>query len=114
MILPPKTVINEGSSCKLRVNYLDMNGSPYVPSTAQWRIDDVATAEQIQNWVTYTPSGTSDILLITAELNALLAAPGTRPYEDRQVVVQTVDANDNPDVKMTEYSIRALVYSRQS
>lgn len=109
MIIPPKVSIIEGSVCRVSVEFLDMNGNPFVPVSSQYRVDDIATGSQIIGWTPLDVVGTTQLITITATQNALLSAPGTRHSEDRQVVVQTTDSDGNVDMKSITYSVMRLV-----
>lgn len=97
--------IIEESACFITVNFLDESGNPFVPSSAQYRIDDVASERQILGWTALESLSSTMIIAVTATQNELLG----RPFETHQCLVQLTDGNGNVDNVRVTWDICQVV-----
>lgn len=95
----------EESACFVKVNFIDEDGDPFVPTSAQYRLDDVASATQILAWTPITPLGSSVLITVSAPQNKLIG----RPLETHQCVVQLVDGYGNVDNVRVTWEIVQVV-----
>ncbi len=80
-----RDVVNEASSCSLRVRFYDEDGAAKIPTTVHWRIRDLTNCRVIQDWTQVT-TGSSVDLEITATMNAI--SGGCHAYQEHVVSVQ--------------------------
>lgn len=92
MTVSSATIIEE-SACFVTVNFVDSNGNPFLPATAQYRLDDVASGTQILDWTQISLNGTTILIVVNAAENALIG----RPFETHQCLVQLTDGFGNVD-----------------
>ena len=64
--------VNERSTAYLTVTFKDKTGADQQPTTASYRIDDVATGAQIRDDTDLTPGTSVEITLTTAD-NAVVS-----------------------------------------
>jgi hypothetical protein len=74
----------------------DSNGDAYTPTTAEYRVDDCRSGEQLVDWTTLTPS-TSMTITIPGSANAIIHTNQDR--EDKVVTVRT-----DKDLATQQYS----------
>ena len=98
-------VIIEESACFITVNFIDENGDPFVPNSAQYRLDDVASARPILAWTPLTPLSSTMLITVTAVQNELLG----RPFETHQCIVQLTDGFGNVDNVRVTWDICQVV-----
>ena len=48
-----KTVVNEGSSCRLQVDFTDYDGASAVPSGVEFRVDCLTTGTTLATWTAH-------------------------------------------------------------
>lgn len=89
---PAQPAFLEGSACLVNANFFDTTGAPLVPNALQYRIDDVATGDQILGWTTIT-AGSSVSVLVTSAQNALVST--SRNHETHQVLFSITDPSNN-------------------
>lgn len=92
MTVSSATIIEE-SACFVTVNFVDSNGNPFLPTTAQYRLDDVASGTQILDWTQISLTGTTVLIVVNGSENALIG----RPFETHQCLVQLTDGFGNVD-----------------
>jgi hypothetical protein len=97
--------ILEGSACFITINFVDSDGNPFLPSSAQYRLDDVASDTQILGWTSLPLTGTTVLLTITGAQNALVG----RIFETHSCIVQFTDDYGNVDNIRTSWSICGVV-----
>lgn len=76
--------VNEKSTAYLSVTFRNKTGAAQAPSTASYRIDDVATGREVRDDTEITPADTVELTLSVADntlLNAIAAV------EQRRVTV---------------------------
>lgn len=84
--------VNERSTAYLAVTFKDKAGAAQQPTTASYRIDDVATGAQIRGDTALTP-GTSVEITLTPADNAILS-PRLAVEEHVVTVTGTYGEND--------------------
>lgn len=89
---PAQPAFLEGSACLVNANFFDTTGAPLVPNALQYRIDDIATGDQILGWTTVM-SGSSVSVLVTSAQNALIST--SRNHETHQVLFAITDPSGN-------------------
>ena len=89
-------IILEESTCFVTVNFIDSDGNPFLPASAQYRLDDVPSGAQILGWTTLTNITASMTITVTAAQNAMINA--TRKKEVHQMLVQLTDGFGNVDI----------------
>jgi hypothetical protein len=77
-------IVPEKSTAVLTVSFKDENGNPVTPSSGSYRIDDVASGEEVTADTPFTPVGSSHDIEITPAENAM---QGTGLSEDRRVTL---------------------------
>lgn len=83
--------VNAGCDCSLEVTTLDEDDALLVPTTMQYRVDDLKSATNIVPWTTVpTPASVQEIA-ITAAQNALIA-PTCNDTELRRITVKTTNS----------------------
>lgn len=89
---PAQPAFLESSACLVSANFFDTTGAPLVPNALQYRIDDVATGDQILGWTTIT-AGSAVSVLVTSAQNALVS--NSRTHETHQVLLSITDPSNN-------------------
>lgn len=67
-----KKAVNEKSSCQLLLSFFDENKVPVTPENGLYQIDDLSSGTSILAETSFTPSGPTHILDITADQNRIL------------------------------------------
>lgn len=83
-----RDVVQEASSCTIRVSFYAEDHSEVTPDAVQWRLRDITNRRLLQDWTTISPAASVDIA-IDATLNEIY---NSRGYGD-QVHVLSVQAN---------------------
>jgi|SRR6185312_2140853 len=89
---PAQPAFLEYSACFINAAFVDIIGEPMVPRSLQYRIDDVASGEQILSWTSTAPAASLQIA-VTSSQNALISA--TRSHETHQVLLAITDPSGN-------------------
>jgi len=78
-------VINDGSECYVDAEFFDVNGDPYVPSSLEYRVDDLTNGISVLPW---TPISVAQEVTITlpTTVNTMNAQSPRR--ERRQFLLQ--------------------------
>ena len=63
---------NERSSVVVTASFVDEDGSPVAPDSADYRIDDKASRTTILDWTTITSPSDEEEVLITADQNRII------------------------------------------
>lgn len=79
-------LVNEKSSSTIALAFTDETGAAVTPSSARYRIDDVAAGTQIKDWTAFVPTGSGYDLEILDTENAILTA--ANDTEMRRVTVE--------------------------
>lgn len=77
--------VNEKTDSILNIGFKDENGNLVVPAAASYRIDDVASGEEIKGATNITPLSSSVDVAITANENRILDE--ALSYEERVVTL---------------------------
>jgi len=80
--------VNEGSTANLAISFYDEHKAAVAPTAAQYRIDDVASGDEITDWTDFdpSPSGATYDLKISAEENAIVNSALT--VEQHRITIQ--------------------------
>jgi hypothetical protein len=77
---------NEKTTLLITVTFRDESRELIVPSTVEYRIDDIHSKTMIRNWTSLTPTDSTMDIEVTDEENALISSK--RTYEDRMLTVR--------------------------
>ena len=77
--------VNERSTAYLTVTFKDKAGAAQQPTAASYRIDDVATGQEIRDDTAITPAASTVEITLTPADNAMVSA--TRPIEVHALTV---------------------------
>lgn len=83
--LQPEQVVIDGSECYVDAEFFDVNGVPYVPTSLQYRIDDLTNGVAVLPWTTVSVSQQVTITL-TSTVNTMNVLSKLR--ERRQFLLQ--------------------------
>ncbi len=67
-------LVNEKSSCTVTLAFTDETGAAVTPSAGRYRIDDAGAGTQIKDWTSFTPTGSTYDVEVSATENAILVA----------------------------------------
>jgi hypothetical protein len=106
-------IVLEGSTYPILLEFVDGNNNAVTPSAARYRIDNVGgnsiTGNNANAWVSFTPSGNTYELVITANENAVANANNRR--EERTVTVEfTYGANSYKQTGEYRFMLKNLDY----
>jgi hypothetical protein len=101
-----KTCVIEQSACFVTAAYFDLSRAPLVPVTVRYRMDDLASGENIVPWTSLTPA-VSNQLTITSAQNTMVSL--TRNSECRQVLLEITDANADVAYARVVYDVLRVV-----
>lgn len=96
---------NEESRVVVTVEPIDIDGLPYTPITAQYRVDDCRSEEQMVPLTTLTPS-TSMEITIPGDVNTIVN--DRSKVESKVVTVNTDDGLDTQHNEEYLYGIKNL------
>lgn len=85
--------IIEGSACFVNCAYFDDSNSPFTPADVRYRVEDMASLQNIVPWTGILPNVTNKIT-VTFGQNQMVS--NSRSSETRQVIVQVTDGQGNP------------------
>lgn len=71
----PEQVINDGSECYVDAEFFDVNGIPYVPSSLQYRVDDLTNGVPVVPWTAISVSQQVTVTIPTAANTMNTASP---------------------------------------
>ncbi len=97
--------INEQSALFLTFTFTDENGAPLIPTSADWRLDDLTNDVEVVPWTSLTPAST---IQVTVSAQDNLIATQTNVHEKR---VATVRMNEGLSTEANErkfYRIKNL------
>jgi len=86
-------IINEKTSLVLELKFSDELDRPVIPASAQYRLDDVSTGQQIAGWTNIAPSAATYDLVISDEQNAIIDPD--QEVEKKRVTVSFTFGSDN-------------------
>lgn len=89
---PAQPAFLEFSACFVNASFVDSTGASMAPQALQYRIDDIASGDQILAWTSLTPAASVQIAITSAQ-NALISA--TRSHETHQVLLAITDPAGN-------------------
>lgn len=93
-------VVNEKSHYTVTLRFTDENGEAITPVSGSYRIDDVASGQQIRGDTPFVPAGSSHDIVIADNENAIQNAENDT--EERVVTVSVVYGADSR-VQKSEY-----------
>lgn len=99
-------VINEQSALFLTFTFTDENGDPIVPSTIEWRLDDITNDTEVVGWTNIGSPATSVNVTISAQNN--LISNQDNVYETRRVTVRIDEGQSTEGNQEKEYRIKNL------
>ncbi len=95
--------VNERSTWFTTVSFTDENGDPVVPESAQYRIDDCGTDEEVRGDTAIAPLGTSSSVMWGPADTSILDE--ARPYETRRLTVSwTYSTSASPSAQAEGHS----------
>lgn len=100
------SIKNEGDSFSIIAKQFDVDGSPFTPSTARYRIHDITNDRSIRSWTTITPD-TEMTIYITSGDNVIISERSR--LEHRQLTIQTNYDEDNQKVGVFDWDVRNLL-----
>ena len=100
--------INEGSPVFVTFDFTDEAGSPIVPSTIRWRVDDISGKTDTERvaWTAVGAPASSVNISVSALNNDILQA--SRAYENAVVTVQIDLGLATQGTQRKEYRIKNL------
>lgn len=109
--MAPEAIL-EGDNAILEGYWIDTTGAAFTPASLQYRVDDLASQQQLQDWTDLPVTGTSTVLVIPGALNALLSPQSFT--ERRQVKVRLTDSAGNKQTVPAVYEIQRTVGAQVS
>lgn len=82
-------VHNEETRVVVTAKPRDIDGNPYTPTTARYRVDDCRSEEELVDWTALTPSASMEIV-IPGPLNTIV---NDRNKKESKVVTLNTDEN---------------------
>lgn len=98
-------VVNEGGTAYLTVTFLDRDGAAQAPASVSYRIDDVASGQEVLGDTDVSP-GSSVLITLRPSDNAMVNAE--RHRERRRVTVTAVYEVDDALPDAYDYVVRNL------
>lgn len=86
----------EGSQNWAEIRFLDKNDKPFVPTSAQWRLEDEASGVELVPWTAIPVSAKVDIA-IPATANRILA-----DFNNTETRVFTVQSDPSTDGQLSQ------------
>jgi hypothetical protein len=98
---------NELSQVVVTASPLDLQGDPYTPSNARYKVTDCASEDELVAWTSLTPS-TAMIITVPGSANAIIR--GRHKTETKVVTVQTDSGLDTSHYEEYEYKVKNLKF----
>lgn len=100
-------MVNEQSTAVIGLSFTDETGQPVTPASARYRLDDVASDDEIVGWTDIAPTDASVDLIITGAQNVILDA--TSDYEKKRLtVIFTYGLDSKQSTAEYVYAVRNL------
>ena len=100
--------VNEESSATFTVRPMDENGSPFIPTTMRYRVDDLASSTQIIGWTAATPS-VEVTIVVPASAHTMIDPD--KPEEVRVLTVQSDYDTDDQHSEEKRYDLVNLAFA---
>jgi hypothetical protein len=85
--------VNEQTTMTVTLDFSDENGDAVTPNEAQYRLDDIASDEEIIGWTVFEPLTSSHDVVISYTENAIINA--ALEYEKKRLTVSFTYGLDN-------------------
>lgn len=97
--------IDENSPVFVTVSFTDENGAPTVPTTVDWRLDDLSNKVQVKDWTVLTPANPLTFS-IRASDNGIIDT--NRDSELKEAVIRIDDGFATEAHKSVKYTVTNL------
>lgn len=108
MSIPNSSTINERTSARLSIDWIDPAGEPAIPSAVSYRIDCLTTGGVVRAMTTVAPAATTEIHLDSDD-NAIRDTANSSERRCVTVVASYGDASDQCSLEYV-YTVRNLRY----
>lgn len=105
--MPTTSLVNEGSSHPLVLEFLDENGDAYTPASAYYEILCTTTSTTVRE-VEAIPSPQAVMEIELTVSDNTLQNPVSNKREGRRVIVVGVNAEGKPHAEPLDYYVRRL------
>lgn len=110
-VLPSiKDEVNEGSAFDLELTHLDKTKTKTIPTTLDYRIDDLTNDREVLDWTNISTPGSTNTITITGTQNTL--AGRNQGVELRQITTRTTDSSGEPGQDLFHYKLIRLFDSQ--
>lgn len=99
--------VNCNSTLKLLLTSLDFDGEPFIPTTMQYRIDDLESGQGVLQWTTIVAPEAYQEITITPQQNTMLFQ--YRDSELRQLTVAITDENGAQQISLFLFEVVNLL-----
>ncbi|MFA5424499.1 MAG: hypothetical protein WC374_11655 [Phycisphaerae bacterium] len=96
-------IIKPDTTLTISLAFTDENGDAVTPSAARYRIDDVASGDEVLAWTNFTPATSTYDLIIEAAQNAIINS--AQPTEKKLVKVEITYGTDNKKTDTYVYMV---------
>jgi hypothetical protein len=100
------TKINEGSALYFTFTFKDENGAPVIPTSIDWRLDDVTNNVQVLDWAAIGVPAASVNITVEGANNAISAQ--TNAIEERKVTVRINSGGPDAAYQDKTYKLQNL------
>ena len=101
------TTINERTTSRIQITFVDFDGDPAQPTAATWRLDDLTSGESVVAETALTPTDGVAVLTIPPSAAAILTATN-RTETRRLTVVAEYGSSDDQVTEEMDFEVRNL------
>lgn len=111
-ILPERLIdVNAGKSITLELTHLDKDKALVVPTTLEYRIDDITNQRTVLDWTTVSSPSSTNSIVITAVQNAKFNL--NQRKELRQITTKATDSTGAIDPEEFYYNL-VQIFTREA
>ena len=97
--------VNERTTFEITTSFTDTSGTPMVPVTVEYRIDDVNLGQEVRPWTAITPADVAVISIYTSDTAIL---NNIRRYETKTVTVRAEYGNNGYITGSMDFVVKNL------
>ena len=102
---------NELSQVTVTARPLDTTGTPYVPTTARYRVDDCKTGQQLVAWTTIVTPSTAMQITIPGTANSIISSSRKTP-ESKILTINTDEGLSTQHYEEYLYRVKDLGFAQ--
>jgi hypothetical protein len=99
---------NEKSTLVITVTFKDENNELVIPTSAEYRIDDVNSGNMIRDWTPMPSLASSVDIVISASESSIIASK--RIYEDKELTVRFTYSANKAGSAQQLFRVRNMIY----